>query len=56
MDEERIELIEQIERCRRLARLLTDDPMRNALEDLADDYESRLRRRGAEPFLLRRTH
>ncbi|HEY8433442.1 MAG TPA: hypothetical protein VIK68_02395 [Sphingomicrobium sp.] len=56
MEDERIGLIEQIERCRRLAKLLSDDQMRHALEDLAEDYESRLRLRGAEPFLLRRTH
>ncbi len=56
MEDERIELIEQIERCRRLARFLSDDQMRSALEDLAEDYESRLKRHGAEPFLLRRTH
>ena len=56
MEDERIELIEQIERCRRLARFLSDDQMRCALEDLAEDYESRLRGYGVEPFLLRRTH
>jgi hypothetical protein len=54
MENERIDLIEQIERCRRLARLLTDEQMRNALEDLADDYEAQLKQqRGDERFMLR---
>jgi hypothetical protein len=56
MEDERIELIEQIERCRRLARFLSDEQMRNALENLAEDYESQLSRRSPEPFLLRRIH
>lgn len=55
MEDERVELIEQIERCRRLARSLTDEQMRTALEDLAADYEARLRlRRGGEAFMLRK--
>ncbi|HEX5257196.1 MAG TPA: hypothetical protein VFW35_00275 [Sphingomicrobium sp.] len=54
MKHERIDLIEQIERCRRLAKSLTDDQMRDALEDLAEDYEAQLSRRPAgEGFMLR---
>jgi hypothetical protein len=45
MGNEDTDLIEQIERCRRLANFLTDDEMRQALEDLAEDYEARLKRR-----------
>ena len=52
MDDERTELIEKIERCRRLAKFLTDEEMRDALEQLAEDYEARLKRRG-EGFMLR---
>jgi hypothetical protein len=49
-----IDLTEQIERCRRLARFLTDEQMRSALEDLAEDYEARLKRRpSGEGFMLR---
>ena len=51
--DERTELIEQIKRCHRLARWLTDDEMRTALEDLAADYEAKLRRSGDEGFMLR---
>ncbi len=53
---EDIDLEEQIERCRRIAKFLTDDEMRQALEELADDYEARLNRRRAEKgggFMLR---
>jgi hypothetical protein len=53
MEHEPIELIEQIERCRRLARFLTDEQMRNALEDLAEDYEAQLKRRSGAGFMLR---
>jgi hypothetical protein len=55
MEDECIDLAEQIERCRRLARLLTDEQMRKALEDLAADYQSELKRRRkeAEGFMLR---
>ena len=51
--EEKIELIEQIERCHRLARWLTDDEMRTALEDLAADYEAKLKGDRDEGFMLR---
>lgn len=50
---EPLDLIDQIERCRRLARFLTDEQMRNALEDLAEDYEAQLKRRATGGFMLR---
>ena len=53
MEHEQIDLIEQIERCRRLASLLTDEQMRDALKDLADDYEAQLKRRRGGGFMLR---
>jgi hypothetical protein len=50
--EEHIE--EQIERCRRLAQMLTDEEMRRSLEELAEEYEAQLppHRRG-HGFMLR---
>jgi hypothetical protein len=55
MEDECIELVEQIERCRRLASLLSDEQMRCALEDLAADYEAELKRRSqGEGFMLRK--
>ena len=51
---ERIDLEEQVERCRRLRKSLTDEQMRDALEDLAQDYKARLKRRKDEGFMLRR--
>jgi hypothetical protein len=56
MEDEQIDLEEQIERCRRLASLLTDDQMRRALQDLADDYEAELKRKRRDReggFMLR---
>ena len=53
MRNEPIDLIDQIERCRRLARFLTDEEMRSALEELAEDYEARLNRRQDGGFMLR---
>jgi hypothetical protein len=53
MDDDRIDLIAQIERCRRLARDLTDEEMRHSLEALADDYEAKLKRKRGG-FMLRR--
>jgi hypothetical protein len=44
VDEDRLE--EQIERCRRLASMLSDDQMRQSLEELADQYEARLKHNG----------
>ena len=40
-------LEEQIERCRLLASMLTYVEMRQSLEELANHYEARLRRKGA---------
>ena len=48
-----IDLEEQIERCRRLRKFLTDDEMRDALEELAEAYEARLKQRKAKGFMLR---
>jgi hypothetical protein len=55
MEDERIRLIEKIERCRRLASFLSDPQMRSALEELAADYEAELKRRApGEGFMLRK--
>lgn len=53
MEQESIDLVEQIERCRRLARFLNDEQMRSALEELANDYEAQLKRRSDGGFMLR---
>ncbi len=56
MERENTDLVEQIERCRRLANFLTDREMRQALEQLAEDYEARLKSRKAtngKGFMLR---
>jgi hypothetical protein len=57
VDEDHLE--EQIERCRRLASMLTDEQMRRSLEELADQYEARLKqsaKRGSKGagFMLQR--
>lgn len=57
VDEDHLE--EQIERCRRLASMLTDEQMRRSLEELADQYEARLthkgkRRSDGADFMLQR--
>lgn len=54
MEDGQIDIVEQIARCRRLARSLTDEQMRDALEELARDYESQLKHGGGEGFMLRR--
>jgi hypothetical protein len=54
VNQERIDLISKIERCRRLARDLTDDEMRGALEHLAEHYEAQLERRDGGSFMLRK--
>ena len=54
MNDERAQLVLQIERCRRLAGEITDDEARQALNQLADEYEARLRPRGAGFMLQRR--
>jgi hypothetical protein len=51
MRDEQIE--EQIERCRRLRKFLTDGEMRDALRELAEDYEARLKQQESEGFMLR---
>ena len=53
MEQECIDLTEQIERCRRLAQELTDDEMRHALEQLAEQYEAKLNRPRTGSFMLR---
>ena len=53
MELDDVQLKEQIERCRRLARELTDDEMRQSLEQLAAEYEAKLKRRRGG-FMLRR--
>lgn len=40
MDSETYELERQIERCRRLASVMTDDDVRHSLEQLAREYEA----------------
>jgi hypothetical protein len=39
------ELEEQIDRCRRIASVMTDDDVRHSLEHLAEEYEALLPRR-----------
>ena len=39
------EIEHQIERCRRLASMMTDDDVRQALEKLAHEYEEQLPKR-----------
>jgi hypothetical protein len=51
MDDNEIE--QQIERCRRLASMITDVDVRQSLEELAVEYEAKLKRRGGG-FMLRR--
>jgi len=53
MEHERIDLEEQIERCRRIAEQLTDEEMRRSLEELARHYELKLKRKSAQGFMLR---
>jgi hypothetical protein len=48
----RAELLDQAERCRRLARDITDDFARSALLDLAADMERRAGNGPAEPPAL----
>ena len=48
--------MEKIDRCRRLAGVLTDEDMRQALEDLAEKYEGELQDRNSEGFMLRAGH
>ncbi len=51
--DDRIEELEiKIERCRRLKNWMTDDEVREALEQLAREYEAELPSRG-EGFMIR---
>jgi len=50
--EDSVTLEEKIQRCRRIASGLTDPDMREALEDLARQYEAELKGRGGR-FMLR---
>ena len=52
MNDDQLQLEYQIERCRRLARLMPDDDVRQSLERLADEYEARLPRRRRGSFML----
>jgi len=49
MEQDQIE--RQIQRCRRIASMMTDDEVRQALERLAGEYEARLPRRRSS-FML----
>ncbi len=51
MNEETVNLRRQIERCRRIASVMTDDEVRHSLEHLAEEYEAQLPKRG-EGFML----
>lgn len=55
MNDDRNQLVLQIERCRRLASETTDDEVRTSLNRLADEYTARLKSRGAGFMLQRRT-
>ena len=52
MGQDHLELEDKIERCERLAAALTDDEMRSALRDLAEQYKVQLERRSGKPFML----
>jgi hypothetical protein len=56
MIDEHIDLEEQIERCRRLKTVITDERMRDALEELVETYEAQLKRptgKSGKGFMLR---
>jgi hypothetical protein len=48
------EIEQQIERCRRLASMITDVDVRQSLEELADEYEAQRSDGLPESFMLRR--
>ena len=52
MEQEDIE--RQIERCRRLASMMTDDEVRHSLEQMASEYEEHLAQPSAGFMLTRR--
>lgn len=45
--DEYLNLEQKIERCRRIAQVMTDDEVRHSLEKLAEEYEAQLRPKGA---------
>jgi hypothetical protein len=49
MNQEKLE--EQIDRCRRIASIMTDDDVRHSLEQLASEYEAQLPH-GRRSFML----
>ena len=51
MSDDILTLRRQIDRCRRLASIMTDDEVRHSLEHLAEEYEAQLPKRG-EGFML----
>lgn len=48
------EIEQQIERCRRLASMITDTDVRQSLEELAAEYEAQRSDRPSSTFMLRR--
>jgi hypothetical protein len=50
---ERNEIVEKIERCRRLASMITDEEVRTSLRALAEEYEAELPD-PPQSFMLRR--
>jgi hypothetical protein len=56
MNDETYLLMQQIERCHRLAGVTTDDDIRHSLEQLAKEYEAQLLRRRGEGFMLQPEH
>ena len=53
MEQRYFRLEQQIERCRRLASMMTDDDVRRSLEELADEYEAQLTKQRRVGFMLR---
>jgi hypothetical protein len=50
---EQLAIKERAERCRRLASMMTDDDVRQSLQELAREYEAQLPAEGGS-FMLRR--
>jgi hypothetical protein len=48
------EIEQQIERCRRLASMITDTDVRQSLEELAAEYEAQRSNGPSGSFMLRR--
>ena len=53
MEQRYYRLEQQIERCRRLASMMTDDEVRRSLEELAEEYEAQLTKQRGAGFMLR---